>query len=70
MGNPAGVGPYTVKVWGFSFLFVFNVYNVYHVYKITLDNPLFTYAVVVYAGGEYFVYPEATDITDAAARDK
>lgn len=36
-------------------------------FPIEPDNPFSTYAVVVYAGDEYFVYPEATDITDAAA---
>lgn len=36
-------------------------------FPIEPDNPFSTYAVVVYADGKYFVYPEATDITDAAA---
>lgn len=36
-------------------------------FPIEPDNPFSTYAVVVYAEGQYFVYPEATDITDAAA---
>lgn len=35
-------------------------------FPIEPENPYSTYAVVVYAGGEYFVYPEATDITEAA----
>ena len=38
MGNPTGVGPYTVKVWGFSFYFYFYVYNVYLFYKVYLTN--------------------------------
>jgi len=36
-------------------------------FPIEPDNPFSTYAVVVYAEGKYFVYPEATDITEAAA---
>lgn len=36
-------------------------------FPIEPDNPFSTYAVVVYAEGQYFVYPEATDITEAAA---
>lgn len=35
-------------------------------FPIEPDNPFSTYAVVVYAGGEYFVYPEATDVSEAA----
>lgn len=35
-------------------------------FPIEPDNPFSTYAVVVYADGKYFVYPEATDITAAA----
>ncbi len=35
-------------------------------FPIEPDNPFSTYAVVVYAEGQYFVYPEATDITEAA----
>ena len=35
-------------------------------FPIEPDNPFSTYAVVVYADGKYFVYPEATDITEAA----
>jgi hypothetical protein len=30
------------------------------------DNPFSPYAIVVYAGERYFVYPEATDISTAA----
>lgn len=36
------------------------------VFPIEPDNPYSTYSVVVYADGKYFVYPEATDITEAA----
>ena len=36
-------------------------------FPIDPDNQFSTYAVVVYAEGKYFVYPEATDITEAAA---
>lgn len=36
-------------------------------FPIEPENPFSTYAVVVYAGNQYFVYPEATDITEAAA---
>jgi hypothetical protein len=35
-------------------------------FPIEPDNPFSTYAVVVYGGGEYFVYPEATDVSEAA----
>lgn len=35
-------------------------------FPVEPDNPYSTYAVVVYADGKYFVYPEATDITEAA----
>ena len=35
-------------------------------FAIEKDNPSSSYAVVVYAGGKYFVYPEATDISTAA----
>ena len=30
------------------------------------DNPFSPYAIVMYAGGQYFVYPDATDISKAA----
>jgi hypothetical protein len=30
------------------------------------DNPFSRYAVVVYAGEQYFIYPEASDISEAA----
>ena len=36
-------------------------------FPIEPDEPFSSYAVVVYAEGQYFVYPEATDITEAAA---
>lgn len=35
-------------------------------FPIEENNPFSTYAVVVYAGGKYFVYPEASNISDAA----
>lgn len=35
-------------------------------FPIEPDEPFSSYAVVVYADGKYFVYPEATDITEAA----
>lgn len=35
-------------------------------FPIEADNPFSPYAVVVYAEGKYFVYPEATDISEAA----
>ncbi|WP_407308786.1 hypothetical protein [Desulfosporosinus sp. SB140] len=31
------------------------------------DNPFSPYGVVVFAGGQYFAYPNATDISEAAA---
>lgn len=36
-------------------------------FPIEESNPFSPYAVVVYAGGEYFAYPDATDISMAAA---
>jgi len=36
-------------------------------FPIEPDNPFSTYAVVVYAEGKYFVYPETNDISEAAA---
>lgn len=30
------------------------------------DNPFSPYAIVMYAGGQYFAYPDATDISEAA----
>jgi hypothetical protein len=31
------------------------------------DNPFSSYAIVMYAGGQYFPYPNATDISEAAS---
>ena len=35
-------------------------------FPIKADNPFSSYAVVVYADGKYFVYPEAAGISEAA----
>lgn len=36
-------------------------------FPIEPDNPFSTYAIVMYVEGQYFVYPEATNTTEAAA---
>lgn len=38
------------------------------VFPIQEDNSFSSYSVVIYAGGKYFVYPNATDISEAASR--
>lgn len=36
-------------------------------FPIQEDDPFSSYAIVMYAGGQYFAYPNATDISEAAS---
>ena len=36
-------------------------------FPVEADNPFSSYSIVMYAGGQYFHYPNATDISEAAS---